>query len=100
MKHTFEYNYSHMHKEEKKSFVHRVIENNFASACWKPSVGMQAYREAQSIAMRNGKWSKIICYANGVHISSLRSPGWGLSTGNTETSQRLQRWWKWLRPSR
>ena len=97
MKKPFEFSYAYMGTKEKKDFVHRIIENNYASACWTPSVGMQSYREAQSIAMKNGKWTKLVCYAGGVHVSSLRSPGWGLSTGNAETSVRLNRWWKWLR---
>ena len=96
-KHPFEYDHSYMNKESKRGFVHRVIEQNYSKGCWAPSVGMISYREAMAVAMRNGKWTRLVCHANGVHISSLRSPGWGLSTGNAETSIRLKRWWKWLR---
>ncbi len=93
----FEFNYRYMSYQDKKSFVHRTVKSNLALSCWRPSVGMDSYREAQSIALRNGKWAKLVFHCNGVHVSSLRSPGWGLSTGDAETSIRLQRWWNWLR---
>ena len=96
----FEYSRLWMNRDQKKSFVHNTVEINLERGCYQESIGMRCYREAQGIALRNGKWTRLVCYDNGVHVSSLRSPyNWGLSTGNAETSKRLQKWWNWLRKS-
>ena len=64
----FEYGVKWMDKEQKKGFVYRIVESNLEKGCYQESIGMKCYREAQGIALRNGKWTRLVCYANGVHV--------------------------------
>ena len=94
----FQYKYSYMSFDEKKRFVRRVIENNLDNS-WKPSSGLQTYRDMVSTSLFNGiKWSQFrFNDIHGATVWSLRSPGRSLSGGNKETSDRLQRWVRWIK---